>query len=695
MADLITYHGDSKVIGRICELLNSMTGVSFRKVQTLPQTGESNVIYLVPKSTSETDNVFDEYIWIDNDWELIGDTEIDLSDYYTKTETDDLLDDKADTSDIKDGTLTIQLNGTNEQTFTANSSSNKTANIKAVDWESNRILGAKNRFTYPYYHPLYSESYTVRNVTYTESNGIISVSGTCDNTGNSYCQITRYIGQTYHSESKPIELQAGRYILTGGVSDKVWLTLQSYDKTDTAGTPTRTEIGSDTGSGLVFEVTEQMAQDKYFDSFVLVAQNYATQGEKIKPMIRLLSDSDNTWQPYSMTNQELTNNKASKEEAEKVKQVFTDTTNTDFSLIGSYSNSQSDETNSVNKIAHAYINGRSGNLTICRKHTATTLNNNTVTIGNNTPEGTSGNVNGILKLFGKGEYYVQFYDQYNYLTANRNYLFRNINGMLSLFSDVTDYGVKANLNVIDNLIYPIYFHSNGSNGSITFSTNFETGEYTVKGSNTSNVALNLKRYTQGFYLSAGKYKLSGCPSGGSSSKYSLRIYSATEQGQITGIGSDYGSGLEFTLTERTLMQIVFYVNANNSVDFTFRPKLEKLSDWVDLGSTNTGTITVNDVYSEYMAEVTLNCNYGGTTYTRNFMYNFLSDSLSSTAKSFIQTAPCQTQQIGGVVYIHCSTSAKKENNQVTIASGGTWTGGIGGTASPIFSSATIQLYAKV
>lgn len=56
-------------------------GAKIEVVTELPETGESNVIYLVPKQDTSTDNIFDEYLWVNNDWELIGNTGIDLSDY--------------------------------------------------------------------------------------------------------------------------------------------------------------------------------------------------------------------------------------------------------------------------------------------------------------------------------------------------------------------------------------------------------------------------------------------------------------------------------------------------------------------------------------------------------------------------------------------------------------------------------------
>ena len=56
-------------------------GAKIEVVTELPETGEANVIYLVPKETEDENNVFDEYLYINDEWELIGTTDIDLSGY--------------------------------------------------------------------------------------------------------------------------------------------------------------------------------------------------------------------------------------------------------------------------------------------------------------------------------------------------------------------------------------------------------------------------------------------------------------------------------------------------------------------------------------------------------------------------------------------------------------------------------------
>lgn len=51
----------------------------FVPVDVLPEVGEENKIYLVPAENG----TFDEYYWINNKWELLGNVTLDLSNYPT------------------------------------------------------------------------------------------------------------------------------------------------------------------------------------------------------------------------------------------------------------------------------------------------------------------------------------------------------------------------------------------------------------------------------------------------------------------------------------------------------------------------------------------------------------------------------------------------------------------------------------
>lgn len=64
-------------------------------VDALPKTGKDNVIYMVPKKGTSGD-VYNEYIWTGASYELMGTTAPDLTVFYTKEESDNLLDKKVD-----------------------------------------------------------------------------------------------------------------------------------------------------------------------------------------------------------------------------------------------------------------------------------------------------------------------------------------------------------------------------------------------------------------------------------------------------------------------------------------------------------------------------------------------------------------------------------------------------------------------
>lgn len=74
--------------GRILkEMIANLANLQIEIVDQLPSVGETNIIYLVKKSGSAPD-IHDEYVFVDGKWEKIGDTEIDLSNYYTRDEVD-------------------------------------------------------------------------------------------------------------------------------------------------------------------------------------------------------------------------------------------------------------------------------------------------------------------------------------------------------------------------------------------------------------------------------------------------------------------------------------------------------------------------------------------------------------------------------------------------------------------------------
>lgn len=81
--------------------------ISLAYVATLPATGEPLTLYLVPQGDGTAPNFCNEYLWINDAWELIGTTG----------------------AMANNGELTIQVNGVAVGTFTANQATNAAVNI--------------------------------------------------------------------------------------------------------------------------------------------------------------------------------------------------------------------------------------------------------------------------------------------------------------------------------------------------------------------------------------------------------------------------------------------------------------------------------------------------------------------------------------------------------------------------------------
>lgn len=120
--DLTNYYTKSEVYTK--DEVNNIAQARFSVVAELPtQDIQTNVIYLVPKSTAQTNNDYDEYIYALKStnpdtygWEKIGDTEIDLSGYVTTSDLNTALADYTTTADLttllagKEPTISVTAN---------------------------------------------------------------------------------------------------------------------------------------------------------------------------------------------------------------------------------------------------------------------------------------------------------------------------------------------------------------------------------------------------------------------------------------------------------------------------------------------------------------------------------------------------------------------------------------------------------
>jgi hypothetical protein len=113
-------------IADITALQQAVAGALHREiVESLPTTDiDPNTIYMVLSGTSATENVYDEFMYVNNAWELIGTSATDLTNYYTKAEVDGKLLLKANASDLTshtgDTTIHVTANDKTKWTNSAN-----------------------------------------------------------------------------------------------------------------------------------------------------------------------------------------------------------------------------------------------------------------------------------------------------------------------------------------------------------------------------------------------------------------------------------------------------------------------------------------------------------------------------------------------------------------------------------------------
>ena len=108
-------------------LINGIHTIEFKVVDSLPPVGENNIIYLLPNEEQGYQNIYNEYIWLpeSESYEQIGTTETNLSNYYTKSEVNNLI------PSVGNGVITINQDGVQKGVFTLNQNSNATIEIES------------------------------------------------------------------------------------------------------------------------------------------------------------------------------------------------------------------------------------------------------------------------------------------------------------------------------------------------------------------------------------------------------------------------------------------------------------------------------------------------------------------------------------------------------------------------------------
>lgn len=120
-------------------------------VSELPESGDSDKIYLVPNESSRTNDIYDEYLWIaeQSKWEFLGNkhVDVDLTNYYTKEEVDELITPHVDAytkqeSDAKYATIEVVNTKVDKvvgkQLSTEDYTSEEKSKLEGIETEANK-----------------------------------------------------------------------------------------------------------------------------------------------------------------------------------------------------------------------------------------------------------------------------------------------------------------------------------------------------------------------------------------------------------------------------------------------------------------------------------------------------------------------------------------------------------------------------
>lgn len=99
---LVNYYTKSETYSQeeVNQMISAIPKFAIEVVDVLPtESISATTIYLLITG-EESQNLYTEYIYVNNIWEKLGTQELDLTDYYNKTEVDSLLSQKANQTDL-------------------------------------------------------------------------------------------------------------------------------------------------------------------------------------------------------------------------------------------------------------------------------------------------------------------------------------------------------------------------------------------------------------------------------------------------------------------------------------------------------------------------------------------------------------------------------------------------------------------
>ena len=562
-------------------IVEAIKNSRFEVVFTLPTTDiKTNVIYLVPKPTTKTQNVKDEYINLDGTsagWEKIGDTEIDLSGYVTTTALNTALADYTTTTDLttllagKVDKVTGKGLSTNDYTNTDKELVDSIPNLApisllkdTVGWTGKNLL--KNT----------AKSGSNQGITYTvNSDKSITINGT--NTDSAQHSVTVGV----------VTLDAGAYKVNGlknnGGYTSFWINL--YNLTD--------------GSNIVDvknaneDVTFTLSAPKQVRVHVYWAGNATVSNITIYPMLRKANITDPTYEPYhesveAMYEEEIHGINLLKYNAEivpgytKTSYGITCVVNDDYSVTANGTRETGSGGGGLG-ISTTY-EYPPGDYIVSGCPKGGSISTYMLYIGDSSwtllaaDTGSGAHIHLSTKQIVKFEVHITSGTTVNNLVfkpmlrkANiEDSTYRPCNSQ-AIQNQLNDKGVLGAKNLLLNT------SSSGTYNGITFTKNSD-GSVTVNGTATGLTW----RSIGSLKLPVGKYILNGCPSGGDTgpATYCIALWN-TDGGTAGSIINvrDAGEGVIVDITqELTYLVSVGIANGYTVNNLTFKPMLRLASD---------------------------------------------------------------------------------------------------------------------
>ena len=297
------------------ELVSKIPKFAIEVVTVLPTEDISTTtVYLKTGAKSDPDNIYDEYIYVNSKWELLGTQKIELTNFYTKEEADGLLNGKVDkvsgkglsTNDYttaEKNKLAGIATGANKtvvdsdiSTTSTNPVQSKAVGLKFQDVDSelsgiNSVLnstadeiativnkyGSKNLLN----ESLLTNS-TSAGITRTNNgDGSITYSGTSTLSNDTFIPLMA---------TQPLD--PGTYIFSVNATTSTSYSYQIYKNKTYWKNINITEP---------IELTESALY-----AIGLVIKSNSSISDTFKPMMRYAAIKDDTYVPYAMTNRELT-----------------------------------------------------------------------------------------------------------------------------------------------------------------------------------------------------------------------------------------------------------------------------------------------------------------------------------------------------------------------------------------------------